>query len=216
MAHSDGLDRSLPRGVNFVVGRKILRALTVVTLVATVSLVVTAQPAAAVSYQSYIVESVNSVKAGTPRAMAVQNALPDYGMPAIQYTYSAAKPWNDIMTLEIEPGNIVRIKPQHTFSPDQYPHNDKCLAIQYNQSGYNRPIVNVDCTYDSVNNDVWYLDAYYLGGFGPAYQLRNMAHGTCIVVQGASTQNNAALVTHNCNGGDNHFWRMTMTSVIYP
>lgn len=200
-----------------MVRKKILRGLTVITLVATGALVVTPQPAAAAIYKYWKLESVNSVKAGTPRAMAVQNASTGNNAPVIQYTYVASQPYNDIMTMEIEPNGMVRIKPQHTFSPDGNPHNDKCLAVKNNEPGFNQPIVSANCSYDSINNDVWELLPTYLGDFGPAYLLRSWAFDTCIVVQNASTQNNAALITHTCdNAGDNHFWRANTVTVIGP
>jgi len=38
------------------------------------------------------------------------------------------------------------------------------------------------------------------------YQFQSLAFDTCIVVQNASTANNALLITHACVG-ENSFWR---------
>jgi len=185
----------------------VLRGLTTCVVVAAGSLAAIAQPAAAATYQTVPVYSVNSVLAGTPRAMAVLNASTGETAPLIQYSYTSALPDNDLMVLELEPGNLVRIKPRHTFSNDGNPHNDKCLAVKNNEPGLNQPIVNATCSYDSVNNDVWHIDVFVeTGTLQTNYQFKSVAFGTCIVVQNASTGNNALLITHACTG-DNSLWR---------
>ena len=189
--------------------RTALRGLVTVAVVAVGSLVVVAQPAAAADYVIAPIYSLNSVHAGTHRAMAVLNASTANTTPMIQYSYTSGAPNNDIMVLEIEPGRVVRIKPLHTFSNDGNPHNDKCLAILNNKPGWNQPIVNANCSYDSINNDVWYEDQYWDSVTGlTVYQYRSYAYNTCIVVQNASTANNARLITHTCAGGTNHYWAM--------
>jgi hypothetical protein len=188
--------------------RTVLRGLVTVAVGAVGSLVVVAQPAAAAPvYVTAPIYSLNSVRAGTPRAMAVLNASTANTMPMIQYTFNSSVPHNDYMVLELEPGGVVRIKPLHTFSNDGNPHNDKCLAILNNEPGWNQPIVNANCSYDSINNDVWYEDQYSDPLTGLAiYQYRSYAYNTCIVVQNASTANHARLITHTCGGGTNHYW----------
>jgi hypothetical protein len=190
--------------------RTVLRSLTAVAIVLVGSLVVTAQPAAAATYQTVPVYSLITVKAGAPRAMAVLNASIGETAPLIQYTFSPSEPYNDLMVLEIEggPDNLVRIKPRHTFSNDGNPHNDKCLAIKNNEPGYNQPIVSATCTYDRIDNDVWEIFGYISSDGWTGNLFQNRAHHTCIVVQNASLANYARLITHSCIwSGDNAVWK---------
>lgn len=188
--------------------KTVLRGLMTVTLATVGTVVVIAQPAAAATYRTVPVYSMNTYLARPARAMAVLNASTGDTAPVIQYSYTSPAPHNDLMVLELEPGNFVRIKPRHTYSDDGNPHNDKCLAIKNNAGGLNQPIVNATCTYNTVDNDVWILRTFLVIGIDvPVYQFKSVEHGTCIVVQNASNANNARLITHNCDGGgSNHDW----------
>lgn len=169
------------------------------------------QPAAAsdprAPVESYIgpLYSVNSFNAGTPRAMAVLNASATSGARLIQYSYNSAAPYNDIMLVEYEntTANLVRIKPWHTYSDNGNVHDDKCLAVLNNASGSNAAIVSQNCTYDSVNNDVW---ERFQNAAKTAAVFRRQNSNQCITVQNNSIANNAALITFTCNGSANQSW----------
>jgi hypothetical protein len=192
----------------------VLRGLVAAALATTVSTVAFAPPASAVEYVQARVYSLNTYLAGAAKSMAVLSASTANGAHLIQYTPNAAAPDNDWMILEIEPVSpvpdttLMRIKPAHTFSNDGNPHNDKCLAISGAQSGYNKQIVNWTCSYDSINNDVWLEEIVGTLSDGTLVsRFRNFQHrGSCIVVQNASTANGAKLITHACDGGNNHYW----------
>lgn len=180
---------------------KILRGLLAVAVVGTGALVVTAQPASAATIAYYAIYSENSVDNGTPRAMAILNASTGNTAPMVQAPYTAAAPYNDIMVLEIEPGNVGRIKPYSTWSNDGNPHNDKCLAIKNNRNAANQPIVNATCTYDNVDNDVWDIEKQQViilpgGGTRTLYRFSSHAYNWCIRATTANT--NSALETNLC------------------
>lgn len=145
---------------------------------------------------------------GTSRAMAILNASTVHAAAMIQYEYSSAAPHNDRMVLEKEStSDVYRIKPLHTYSHDGNVHNDKCLAVQGNALGNNIPIVNANCTYDSVNNDVWYETVIYIAtGNRLVVEYRNQATGKCITSQNGSTANNVRLITFTCEGNENDLW----------
>jgi hypothetical protein len=186
------------------------RSLAAVVIMVAASLAVTAVPAAAAApvIEHHVLSSLNSVRVGDAddeRVMAVLNASTGNNAPLIQYKYSPQVPNNDRMVLEFQ-GDVVRIKPEHTYTADGNPHNDKCLAVKNNDGGLNIPIVNATCSYDSINNDVWFWQIFIdVSTRRGAYEFKNQAHGTCIVVQNASNANGAALITHQCVG-DNSLW----------
>jgi ricin-type beta-trefoil lectin protein len=186
---------------------KPLRWTVTVALTAAASIVGLSQPASAVTPVAAYTGPLYNLKtwdAGTPRVMAVKNASTSNGAALIQYTYSAGTPNNDRIVIEYESTatNLWRLKPQHTYSDDGNVHNDKCIAVQGNAYGNNIPIVNADCTYDGINNDVWERVIYT----SDTYAWRRTGTQQCITTQGASTANGAALITYNCNGGDNAQW----------
>lgn len=174
----------------------------------TVTLVATAQPAAAATtYRTVPVYNYKSWKLNVPKAMAVLNASTGNTAPLVQYRYVPSAPYNDVMILEIESGGLTRIKPSHTNIADASPYNDKCLAIKNNATGWNQPIVNATCSYDANRNDEWMLETFaVIGENDPIRRFRSVEYpSSCIVVQNASIENNAALITHQCVG-DNSAW----------
>jgi hypothetical protein len=193
----------------------------VLAIVASATIFGIASPAsAAVNIVTVPVYSYHTARTSVPKVIAVLNASTGNTAPVIQHEYGANGVLNDWMVLENENGtNLYRIKPLHTYSGDDNPHNDKCLAIKNNASGNNQPIVNATCSYDSVNNDVWIKElAVYTSASGQDYfipgvwQFRNQGKDKCLVVQGASQNNNVNLITYDCNDKlgyritPNHYW----------
>ena len=145
--------------------------------------------------------------ANSGKAMAILNASKANGASAIQYDYTNNLVDNDVMRLEYEgTSNVVRIKPKHSYSPDGNVHNDMCLAVLNASFALYQPIVQATCTYDDIDNDVWYEE--YQGGNGSYsyYQYRNFRSHLCLVVKNASTANYAQLIQYTCNGTSNSIW----------
>jgi hypothetical protein len=179
-----------------------------VVLGASASIVGLAQPASADPRIIYggPVWNLLTVQRGVGKAMAVLNASTGNTAPMVQHWYTGAAPRNDYMLLEMETtANVWRIKPDHTYTNDFNPHNDKCLAVKNNEGGNNIPIVNANCSYDTLNNDVWHMDPVA----DSTYQFRNQATGKCITTQNASTGINARLITYTCNSGHHALWTIS-------
>lgn len=137
------------------------------------------------------------------KVIAIQGASKSPGAAAIQWPFVNNADSNDVMGLEFV-GNLLRIKPGHTFSNDGNVHNDQCLAVAGASFALGAKIIQHTCTYDSVNNDVWQLRSTSNG-----YEFYNVNSHLCIVVSGASMSNGAALIQHNCNGTANSRWWIT-------
>jgi hypothetical protein len=104
------------------------------------------------------------------------------------------------------PSNWVRIKPGHTYSDDNNVHNDMCLAVLNASFALNAPIVQAKCSYDEIDNDVWYRETIDYDGFRYYFQLRNRRSHLCIVVKNASNDAYARLIQHNCTGAAHTLW----------
>ena len=73
-------------------------------------------------------------------------------------------------------------------------------------------IVSANCSYDSINNDVWLAESVLYepqpGFIAWATQYRNLKSQLCLVVQGSSPSNGAALIQYACNGTHNSLWNV--------
>lgn len=188
-----------------------------VVLGATTAIAGLVQPAAAAPSFAPVYDytgpiyNTHTVNEKQPKVMTVLNASTADSTPMIQYSYSSASGNNERMVLEYESSaaaGTLRIKPLSTLSNDGNVHNDKCLAVKNNTAGNNVPILNAACTYDSVNNDVWIAKIPYVNGsiITGVYWFQNQSTGKCITTQNASLADNAALITFDCNGGENGMW----------
>jgi hypothetical protein len=143
-----------------------------------------------------------TVNVHSRKVIAILNASTANGAAAIQHSMSTALPNNDYMFMEWQGGsNWYRIKPLHTASNDNNPHNDKCLAVVGASQADNALIGNYTCSYDSIQNDVWLWEEVYINGVYRGDQFRNLRSGKCLVVQNASTANSARLLQYNCEAG---------------
>jgi hypothetical protein len=177
--------------------RKIMHVLAAAVVATTASLAVAVQPASAATYwHGPMFSHLSLVNGnGVERAMAILNASTGNTAPMVHAPFTPEAPHNDIMWLEQEAGDWVRIKPQSTFSSaDNNVHNDKCLAIKNNDLVRFQPVVNATCSYDSVNNDVWKMTSSTYTGTGLVYQFRSaLNQGWCITVD-KPTSNGALFV----------------------
>jgi len=204
---------------------KSVRRLAVLAIVASAATFGIASPASAavntvtVPVYSYHTWNPSGSTVVVPKVIAVMDASPGNNAPVIQYEHRDNGVDNDWMVLESENGTaLYRIKPLHTYSADFNPHNDKCLAVKNNEGGNNQSIVSAMCSYDTVNNDVWIKERAEFNADGQrlrvpgAWQFRNQGTGKCLVVQNASPNNNARLITYDCNDQynyrytPNHYW----------
>ena len=140
---------------------------------------------------------------GYLKVIAIQNGSTANGASAILYYYEPYNVENDLVIRTVEANGATRFMPKHTDSDDQNPFNDKCLAVQGASKDNYAKIVNATCTYDLVNNDVWFHHGSFAGGYR---SYRNQHSGKCMVVQGASTNNGAAIIQYDCNGAPNSAW----------
>lgn len=142
-----------------------------------------------------------NVKSG--KAMAVQGNSRAHGAPVVQWSDDGGHN-NDLMIWEFETSapQVLRLKPFHTWSSDGNPHNDMCLAVEGASTARGARIVQATCTYDSVNNDVWFHHQLS----DDLWEFRNHNSRLCIVVEGASENNGARLIQHNCYQERNTTW----------
>ncbi|MDG4834240.1 ricin-type beta-trefoil lectin domain protein [Solwaraspora sp. WMMD1047] len=177
----------------------------IAVLAATAGVVGLAQPASAAPVVDYVgpFYNLHTQEMNKTKAMAVLNASTGNTAPLIQAPYTSAAPNNDRIVVERETqSNVIRLKPQHTYTNDGNVHNDKCLAVKNADRGNNIPIVNATCTYDGTNNDVWIIRLDPRTG---ADFIENQMTGKCITTKNAATDN-APLITFDCNGGHNGLW----------
>jgi hypothetical protein len=151
---------------------------------------------------TFIIENVHS-----HLDVAILNASKANAAPAIQYHYENNGVDNDAMVMEFvnSSSNWLRIKPGHTYTNDGNVHNDMCLAVLNASSALYAPIVQATCTYDNIDNDVWYEEPVPVGS-EYYYQYRNRRSNLCMVVLNASTKEYARLVQYTCNGTYNSLW----------
>jgi len=186
-----------------------------------------AGPAASAESEPVVTESVAELSESAPLAprplgpfftvnldnaktIAIRAGSRADGAVAVQWDATAGGGDNDKMIWEEEstvPGDLTRLKPLHTYSADGNPHNDMCLAVEGASMAAGARIVQARCTYDGINNDVWWQEQAHVYGM----QFRNQRSGLCIAVKGASDANGAQIIQYTCNGTLNSVWRGGLT-----